>query len=72
MGKDTKGHKMFMPTMSDLQRWFGTLMGTTGLICLLLAFSFSMTSGISYVSALAQVRIFYQYGSVLLSTLISS
>ena len=62
---------MNMPEMNQMQRWFGNLMGTTGLICLLLAFSFSLTSGISYSTALAQVTIFYHYASVQMSMLIA-
>ena len=62
---------MNTPEISHVQRWFEGLLGTTGLICLLLAFSFSLTSGISYATALAQVTIFYHYAVVNLSMLIS-
>lgn len=63
---------MNTPEINRGPKWFEGLLGTTGLICLLLAFSFSLTSGISYTAALAQVTIFYHYAAVNLSILISS
>ena len=58
--------------VNQMQRWFGTLTGTTGIICLALAFSFSLTSGVTYPAALAQVTIFYQYATAHLSMFIPS
>ncbi len=54
-----------------MQRCLDSLPGTTGVICLLLAVSFSLTCGLSYPYSLAQVTLFYQYTTNHLSVLIS-
>jgi hypothetical protein len=54
-----------IPNRLDNPAWI------TAVICLLLAVSFSLTSGIPYGTSLAQATLFYQYITLHLSTLIS-
>jgi hypothetical protein len=62
---------MNTPGINYAQNYLGNLTGIDSIICPLLAVSFSMTSGISYPSSLAQVTLFYQFILLHLSTLVS-
>jgi hypothetical protein len=52
-----------------MQRYLGGVTDIAGVICLLLAVSFSLTSGIPYPPSLAQVTLLYRSSTLQLATI---